>query len=161
MSAEKIKKRSELAEIIKRKKASGKRVGFTNGCFDILHLGHVKYLYEARNNCDILIIGVNSDDSVKRLKGDERPLNEQGARLEVLASLESVSFVTLFDEDTPMELIELLSPDVLFKGGDWDEKDIVGADHVKANGGEVKVIEYVEGFSTSGLIDQIKEKNHG
>ncbi|NQT32254.1 MAG: D-glycero-beta-D-manno-heptose 1-phosphate adenylyltransferase [Candidatus Omnitrophica bacterium] len=157
MAADKIKTCEELADIIEKEKAAGKTAGFTNGCFDILHLGHIKYLNDAKKECDILVIGVNSDGSVRRLKGDERPINPQQARLEVLAALESVDYITIFDEDTPLELIKSLTPDVLFKGGDWREEDIVGGDHVKASGGKVRVIPYLGGYSTTELIQRIKK----
>ncbi|MGB2630456.1 MAG: D-glycero-beta-D-manno-heptose 1-phosphate adenylyltransferase [Candidatus Omnitrophota bacterium] len=153
----KIKSWQELAGIIKKEKASGKTIGFTNGCFDILHLGHIKYLEEARSNCDLLVVGVNSDGSVKSIKGDSRPVNNEKARTEVLAALESVDFITLFDEDTPEHLIKTLTPGVLFKGGDWKEEDIVGADHVKSSGGKVQVIPYIEGYSTTEMIEKIKK----
>jgi rfaE bifunctional protein nucleotidyltransferase chain/domain len=156
----KIKTQDELAAIVGEAKAAGKKVGFTNGCFDILHRGHVKYLSAAKKECDILVIGVNSDSSVKSIKGVNRPINDEQARLEVLAALEFVDYLTLFQEDTPEDLIKLLTPDVLFKGGDWEEERIVGADHVKANGGRVSVIPYVEGFSTTDLIKKIRGE-HG
>jgi len=153
----KIKTQTELAAVLKSEKASGKVIGFTNGCFDILHPGHVEYLNAAKKECDLLIIGVNSDGSVKRLKGDTRPINHQDARAKVLSALESVDFLTLFEEDTPEELIKSLNPDILFKGGDWKEEDIAGADFVKANGGKVRVIAYVKGFSTTKLIEKLRE----
>jgi rfaE bifunctional protein nucleotidyltransferase chain/domain len=132
-------------------------VGFTNGCFDILHVGHVRYLRDARAECDLLIVGVNSDDSVKRLKGPDRPVNRQDARMEVLGALECVSYVTMFEEDTPETLIKLLTPDVIFKGGDWKEADIIGGEHVKKNGGKVRVIPFVEGYSTTNTINKMKK----
>lgn len=156
----KIKTQEELAEITKREKQAGKTVGFTNGCFDILHLGHIKYLNEAKKKCALLIIGVNSDNSVRQIKGASRPLNAQQARLEVLAALEYVDFLTTFDESTPRTLIERIKPDILFKGGDWDEKDIVGADYVKAHGGKVRVIPYVEGYSTTELIERMRKADN-
>ncbi len=157
MRENKIKTQRDLLEIVKKEKASGKRIGFTNGCFDILHLGHVKYLQMAKKECDTLIIGVNSDSSVKKLKGDARPLNSQEARLAVLASLECVDYLTVFEEDTPEALIKALSPDTIFKGGDWREKDIVGSGHVKGYGGTVRVIPYVEGYSTTDFIERIRK----
>jgi len=154
----KIKTQQDLARIVAEKKSLGKRIGFTNGCFDILHPGHVRYLDEASKSCDILIIGVNSDESVKRIKGQDRPFNAERARMEVLAGLESVDFLTIFEENTPEELIKDLGPDMLFKGGDWDEKDIAGASHVKAHGGEIRIIPYVGEYSTTKLIKKIKNK---
>ncbi len=161
MSVKKILSQEELKKVVEDVRAAGKKVGFTNGCFDILHLGHVRYLDEAKKNCDILVIGVNSDSSVKGLKGQGRPVNGQEARMEVLAALECVDYLALFEEDTPEELIKRLTPDMLFKGGDWSEERIVGADHVKANGGKVKVIPYVEGYSTTDLITKMRNGGSG
>ena len=158
MMTEKIKTQTELADIARKARAVGKAVGFTNGCFDILHRGHVKYLREAKKECDILIIGVNGDESVKRLKGEGRPVNTLDARMEVLAALECVDLVTAFSEDTQEDLIKSLRPDVLFKGGDWKESDIVGSDHVRSKGGRVRVIPYVEGYSTTELIKRIENR---
>ena len=155
MSNLKIKTQDELAETVKKARLGGRKVGFTNGCFDILHKGHVRYLGSAREKCDMLVVGVNSDDSVRKLKGENRPVNSQEARMEVLSALESVDFLTLFKEDTPEDLIKKLTPDILFKGGDWDEKSVVGADHVKAQGGRVCIIPYVEGFSTTDILKKI------
>ncbi len=157
MPANKIKTRAELAELVREKKSSGKIVGFTNGCFDILHLGHVRYLIEAKQKCDILVVGVNDDASVGRLKGRSRPFNNQQARIEVLAALECVDFLTFFTEDTPEALIQTLTPDILFKGGDWKIKDIAGAGHVTERGGKVEVMPYVGGYSTTNLVKRIKE----
>ncbi|MFH1846712.1 MAG: D-glycero-beta-D-manno-heptose 1-phosphate adenylyltransferase [Candidatus Omnitrophota bacterium] len=157
MDFDKIKTQDELIRIVEEKKADGKKIGFTNGCFDVLHLGHVRYLKLAKKECDLLIVAVNSDNSVKKLgKGFDRPVNGENARTEVLAALESVDFITLFDEDTPERLIKKITPDVLLKGGDWDEDKIAGAEHVKASGGRVKLINYVPGFSTTGLINKLK-----
>lgn len=158
MPTQKLKPLTELSDIVGGEKASGKKVGFTNGCFDILHLGHIRYLEEAKKSCDVLVIGVNSDSSVRSIKGSQRPINDEAARTEVLGALECVDYLVLFGEDTPKKLIEALTPDVLFKGGDWKEEDIVGADHVKASGGEVKVIPYVEGYSTTELIERIRKE---
>jgi len=144
---------SELSEIIK---AEGKKLVFTNGCFDIIHSGHVTYLFEAASFGDVLVVGLNSDDSVRRLKGPERPLNDQKDRAIVLSALEMVDFVCIFDEDTPLELIEELKPDILVKGGDYSRATIVGADFVEKNGGEVKVVKLVEGKSTTGIIEKMK-----
>jgi len=156
MASEKIKTQDELSGIIVREKSMGRKVGFTNGCFDILHRGHVDYLRKARGCCDILVVGLNSDSSVKAIKGEGRPLNPQEARLDVLSVCEPVDYVTVFEESTPEKLIIKLDPDVIFKGGDWKESDIVGADHVKAKGGEVRVIPYLEGYSTTRLIEKIR-----
>ncbi|MCD6064468.1 MAG: rfaE2 [Flavipsychrobacter sp.] len=135
----------------------GKKIVFTNGCFDILHHGHLDYLARAADLGNILIVGVNTDASVKRLKGEERPLNNQNDRAFQLASLLCVDAVCLFDEDTPESLIKLVNPHVLAKGGDYTEDTIVGAKHVKANGGQVEVIPFVDGYSTSSLIANIKK----
>jgi rfaE bifunctional protein nucleotidyltransferase chain/domain len=159
MTRDKIKTQEELSAIVEKDRSSGRKVGFTNGCFDILHRGHVSYLEEAKKYCDILVVGLNSDSSVKAIKGQSRPINTQDARLEVLAACEFVDYLTVFDESTPEKLIKKLTPDIIFKGGDWEEEKIVGADHVKAAGGKVKVIPYVEGYSTTELIERLKK--HG
>ncbi|MGD0281611.1 MAG: D-glycero-beta-D-manno-heptose 1-phosphate adenylyltransferase [Dissulfurispiraceae bacterium] len=141
---------SELEEIAASLKSEGKKIVFTNGCFDLLHLGHVRYLKEAGKLGDILIVGLNSDASVKRLK-PQRPINEEIHRAEVLAALEMVDYVTIFSEDTPYELIKRIKPDVLVKGGDWKKEDIVGSDIVA----DVRSLPYVAGISTSGIIEKI------
>lgn len=136
----------------------GDRIVFTNGCFDILHRGHVEYLQEAAALGDRLVIGLNTDASVRRLgKGDGRPYNDQESRAKVLAALRLVDAVVLFDQDTPLELIQAIGPDVLVKGGDYTEEQIVGAEVVKARGGEVHSLKLVEGFSTTGLVDRIRD----
>jgi D-glycero-beta-D-manno-heptose 1-phosphate adenylyltransferase len=134
-----------------------KKIVFTNGCFDILHRGHVEYLYQASLCGDILAIGLNTDASVKRIKGPERPLNDQQSRAIVLAALEFVDAVIFFDEDTPYALIKTVQPDVLAKGDDYKPEDIVGYDIVKAKGGEVVTMPLVKGFSTTGIIEKIKK----
>ncbi|MBU1083852.1 MAG: D-glycero-beta-D-manno-heptose 1-phosphate adenylyltransferase [Candidatus Omnitrophota bacterium] len=152
---DKIFSQERLAERIASEKSNGKIAGFTNGCFDILHAGHVRYLRAAKNECDILVVGVNSDISVRSIKGENRPVNTEGDRAEVLAALECVDYVTLFSEDTPQALIEELDPDILFKGGDWKEDEIAGADHVKSRGGRVSIIGYEEGYSTTNIIKKM------
>lgn len=137
-------------------KVLGKTVAFTNGCFDILHEGHIFSLSAAAKESDYLIVGVNSDASVKRLKGESRPVNTQDSRALLLASLLMVDAVVVFEEDTPLQLITALMPDVLVKGGDYTIEQIVGAKEVMANGGRVIINPIIEGFSTSGLIQQIK-----
>ena len=132
------------------------RVVFTNGCFDILHLGHIDYLSKARSTGDILVIGLNTDDSVRRLKGSSRPINDQNARARILASFSFVDAVVMFDEDTPYELINMVQPDILVKGSDYKPEDIVGYDILKAKGGKVITIDFLEGYSTSGIVDKIK-----
>jgi len=150
---------SELAEVVAAAQGRGIKVVFTNGCFDILHAGHVRYLTEARALGDMLVVGVNSDRSAAALeKGNGRPLNAVRERAEVLAALRAVDFVAIFDEDTPYELIKLLQPDVLAKGGDWPVEDIVGADIVLARGGEVKSLQFAPSFSTTGLIRKIQNE---
>ena len=133
-------------------RAAGLRVGFTNGCFDILHRGHVAYLAQARAWCDRLIVAVNSDASVKRLKGEGRPINDLDSRALVLAGLGSVDLVTPFDEDTPITLIEAIKPDVLIKGADYTLEGVVGGDLVQSYGGEVRLAPLVEGYSTTAAI---------
>lgn len=155
MIEDKIKTPEELKTVLDALKKARKRVVFTNGCFDIVHYGHVKYLEDARLKGDALVVAVNSDRSVRMLKGDKRPLVNAYARMRVIAALESVDYVTLFDEETPLETIRLLDPAVLVKGGDWNTKDIVGREIVEKNGGKVISIAFVPGYSTTGLIDKI------
>jgi D-beta-D-heptose 7-phosphate kinase/D-beta-D-heptose 1-phosphate adenosyltransferase len=132
-----------------------KQIVFTNGCFDLLHVGHVRYLQEAKKQGHILIVGVNTDASVKRLKGPLRPIQIEGDRGEILAALECVDYVTLFDEDTPLNLIKEIMPHILVKGGDWKPDQIVGSDLVLASGGKVLSLNFVEGRSTTSIIQQI------
>jgi rfaE bifunctional protein nucleotidyltransferase chain/domain len=151
----KIYPRSELKAEVDRLKREGKKVIFTNGCFDILHAGHTRYLREAKKLGDVLILALNSDNSVRSIKGEKRPIVPEAERAEVVASLASVDYVTIFDELTPLELIEFLQPDVIVKGGDWAEKDIVGADTVRRWGGRVAVMPEIEGASTTNVIEKI------
>lgn len=137
----------------------GKKVVFTNGCYDILHPGHVDLLARCKALGDILVMGINSDDSVRRLKGNTRPVNNEGHRQFVLAALEAVDYLTLFDEDTPLELITELKPDILVKGGDWSINNIVGKDVVEQNGGTVHSLPLLEGFSTTSIIEHIISTN--
>jgi D-beta-D-heptose 7-phosphate kinase/D-beta-D-heptose 1-phosphate adenosyltransferase len=132
------------------------RVGFTNGCFDILHPGHVKLLTAARGACDRLIVGLNSDTSVARLKGKDRPVQNERARAEVLAALEAVDLVVLFAEDTPIKLITQVKPSVLVKGGDYIREQVVGHEIVEASGGQVLLVEVLPGFSTTSLVDRAR-----
>ncbi len=134
----------------------GKKIVFTNGCFDLLHLGHIDYLSKAKDSGNILLIGLNTDDSVRRLKGNSRPLTDQHSRALILASLSFVDAVTLFDEDTPYELIKIVQPDVLVKGSDYKAEDVVGFDIVTTKGGEVITIDFVDGYSTSSIVEKIK-----
>ena len=147
--------RKDAGKIVDLWREAEKRIVFTNGCFDILHMGHIQFLEEAKNLGDKLIIGVNSDESVKRLKGTIRPINKEHSRLYLLASLTCVDCVVLFDEDTPYELIRFLNPDILVKGGVYQPDEIVGADLVMDRGGIVKSLKYVEGFSTSSIESKI------
>lgn len=133
-----------------------KRIVFTNGCFDLLHVGHIRYLQQARSLGDILVLGLNTDASVQRLKGPERPLQSEDERAEILAALSCVDYVTLFNEDTPLELIQTVKPDILVKGGDWTVDKIVGADFVLKNGGQVKSLQFVPGRSTTKLIEKMR-----
>jgi rfaE bifunctional protein nucleotidyltransferase chain/domain len=135
----------------------GKRIVFTNGCFDLIHPGHVRYLRAAKRLGDVLVVGLNSDRSVRRLKGTGRPLVPQGTRAEVVAALDMVDYVTLFSHDTPYELIARVRPDVLVKGGDWKPRDIVGADLVQARGGTVRALRFAPGFSTTALVQRIQK----
>lgn len=137
-------------------KLQHQKIVFTNGCFDVLHFGHVHYLLEARKLGDLLVVGLNNDASVRRLKGPARPINGENERAFVLAALSFVDYVTLFEEDTPEELIKVVRPDVLVKGGDYALDQIVGADFVKRNGGTVTTIPFVEGFSSTHIIEQLK-----
>jgi rfaE bifunctional protein nucleotidyltransferase chain/domain len=156
-SAEKIKELPEAKALVEQWKKQGKKVVFTNGCFDILHLGHVDYLEKARHLGDKLVLGLNTDDSVSRFKGPERPIQNQNSRSHVLASLQFIDLVVFFNEDTPLQLISELVPNVLVKGSDYLAENIVGADVVKKAGGEVKTIEFVPGYSTSRIVEKIKK----
>ena len=135
-----------------------KKIVFTNGCFDILHTGHVICLAKARQMGDLLVVGLNSDESVRRLKGPERPVNDERSRAILLAALEAVDYVTLFEEDTPYDLICQVKPDILVKGGDYAIDNIAGADFVRQHGGQVCTIPLVEGFSTTSIIDHVKQQ---
>lgn len=151
MDRDKIVDRVKLRDIISQHKSHGEKIVFTNGCFDILHVGHIRYLTEAKKLGDILVIGLNSDNSVSRIKPG-RPIIPEAQRAEVLSALHMVNYITLFDEDTPYELIKEIKPDVLVKGADWRQEDIVGRDIVS----EVHTIPFVEGVSTSEIIKKIK-----
>lgn len=138
-------------------KSAGEKIVFTNGCFDILHFGHIHYLAEARDLGDRLVIGLNSAASVKRLKGSHRPINDEATRQHLLAALEFVDAVVVFEEDTPLELIKIILPDVIVKGGDWKSEQIVGSDIVLENGGEVKSLAFKEGYSTTSIEEKIRK----
>ena len=152
---EKILERDALIQRIQELKRAGQRIVFTNGCFDILHSGHIRYLQEAHSLGDALVIGVNSDRSVRELKGPQRPILSVHERCLLLSGLESVSYVTVFDEPIPLALIQAVLPHVLVKGGDWGLTEIVGRKEVEAAGGEVRSLPYEEGQSTSGIIERI------
>ncbi len=155
MVNDKIKNRSEIIKLAESIRKRGKRVVFTNGCFDILHRGHVKLLEKAKSLGDVLVVALNSDASVRKLKGPKRPLNNQRDRAAIVAALSPVDFVTFFNEPTPENLIKQITPDVLVKGGDWQKKYIVGSGYVESQGGKVYSIKFVKGYSTSQFINRI------
>jgi len=159
----KVKRRSELCNALESARAEGKTIVFTNGCFDILHIGHVRYLQDARSLGDLLVVGVNSDDSVRRLKGPERPVVPEFERVEILAALECVVYVTIFTDETPVELILAIRPHLHVKGGDYRPENLPEADAVRSVGGRIEIVPYTstdtEGRSTTNLIGKIV-KNH-
>jgi D-beta-D-heptose 7-phosphate kinase/D-beta-D-heptose 1-phosphate adenosyltransferase len=163
---EKVKRKEVLCKTIEDLKKKGKRIVFTNGCFDLLHLGHVRYLENSKSLGDVLVVGVNSDRSVRSLKGPERPILPEEERTEILSGLACVDFVTIFDELTPLDLISSLQPHILVKGGDWTKEAVVGKEVVEQSGGKVVILPFVEGSSTSNLIETIlkrfreKARNH-
>ena len=146
----------KLKRLLATWKFQDKKIVFTNGCFDILHLGHIDYLSKAKDEGDILVIGLNTDNSVSRLKGKTRPFSDESSRAKILASLQFVDAVVLFDEDTPYELIKFVQPDVLVKGSDYKPEDIVGYDIVKAKNGKVVTIDFLDGYSTTAIEKKIK-----
>ena len=152
---QKIFSEGHLAEQLARLRRQGKRIVFTNGCFDLMHSGHVYLLAQAKTFGDILVVGMNTDASVKRLKGDKRPILDQASRLALLAALEVVDYITLFEEDTPLALIRRLQPHILVKGGDWSPEAIVGKEVVEHAGGRVVAVRHQDGFSTTNLIERI------
>ncbi len=156
-SKEKVLTREKALQVISDWKDAGEEVVFTNGCFDIVHLGHVDYLEKARNLGDRLIVAVNEDQSVKKLKGENRPINDENARARVIASFGFVDAVVLFGEETPKEIIDLLLPDILVKGKDYEVSNIVGADVVIEHGGKVETIDLVDGYSTTKIVEKIKK----
>ena len=155
---QKIIGKKELLRVIKNLKTRGKRIVFTNGCFDLLHIGHIRYLEKARTLGDILVVGVNSDSSVRILKGPKRPILPVKERAEILSGLGCVDYITIFNEQDPLKLITSLHPHVLVKGGDWTKEQIVGGDVVERSGGKVVIISFVKGTSTSNLIGTILKK---
>jgi D-glycero-beta-D-manno-heptose 1-phosphate adenylyltransferase len=146
----------EAQSLVNSWRTQGDKIVFTNGCFDIIHIGHVLYLEEARSLGHRLVVGLNSDASIRKLKGAHRPINDLYGRMHVIAALTSVDMVIVFEEDTPIKLIEALMPDVLVKGGDWTPDQIVGSDVVLANGGEVKSLRFIDGYSTTAIEQKIK-----
>ena len=134
----------------------GKKIGFTNGCFDLIHPGHIALLETSKTHCDILVVGLNSDKSVAKLKGSARPIQDELSRKTILIALKAVSLVIIFDEETPERLIEKVKPDIIVKGGDYNIEDIIGGDFVRSYGGEVLTIPYLEGNSSSDIIDKVK-----
>ena len=155
-AVDKIKDLTAAASLVRQWKENGKRIVFTNGCFDILHLGHVDYLEKAKSLGDVLVVGLNTDSSVSRFKGPQRPLQDEVSRARIMASLMNVDLVVLFDEDTPLRLISVLLPHILVKGSDYLAENIVGADVVENAGGVVKTIDFVPGYSTTKIVEKIK-----
>ncbi|MBQ9312735.1 MAG: D-glycero-beta-D-manno-heptose 1-phosphate adenylyltransferase [Bacteroidales bacterium] len=152
----KILDSKDLIAVLENLKMKGKKIVFTNGCFDLLHKGHIDYLSKARELGDVLILGLNTDNSIKRIKGETRPIQDEDSRAFILASLVCVDYVVMFEEDTPYNLINAIKPDVLVKGADYKKEDIVGGDIVEKNGGEVTTIEFLDGYSTTNIIKKIK-----
>jgi rfaE bifunctional protein nucleotidyltransferase chain/domain len=152
----KLKGALPLAKILRGLRSKGRKIVFTNGCFDILHPGHVSYLRRASRMGDLLVVGLNSDASVRAIKGKARPINKERDRAYVLSALSFVDYVTIFHEDTPENIIRKLKPDVLVKGGDWKIKDIVGGEFVRSKGGRVASIKFLKGYSTSSLIKKMR-----
>lgn len=155
MTADKIVDLNSAKKLVNDWKSAGYKVVFTNGCFDIVHLGHIEYLEKARQKGDKLILGLNTDASVKKLKGEKRPLVDEYARSRMMASMQFVDAVILFDEETPLELINEIMPDILVKGNDYSVETIVGAKEVMANGGNVETVDLIEGYSTTQIINKI------
>ncbi|MDD5173372.1 MAG: D-glycero-beta-D-manno-heptose 1-phosphate adenylyltransferase [Candidatus Omnitrophota bacterium] len=150
----KIIKPSEIVKLFARLRSKRKKIVFTNGCFDILHVGHVDYLSRAKDMGDILVVGLNSDSSVKKIKGAGRPINKESDRVKVLSALSFVDYIISFNETTPENLIKKVRPDILVKGGDWKIEDIVGGAFVRSRGGKVKSIPFVKGYSTTSIIEK-------
>ncbi|MEW6375172.1 MAG: D-glycero-beta-D-manno-heptose 1-phosphate adenylyltransferase [Thermodesulfobacteriota bacterium] len=154
----KIKDIETLRRIIEELKAKGRKIVFTNGCFDLLHIGHIRYLEKAKALGDILVVGVNSDQSVRNLKGPNRPILPEEERAEIISGFGCVDYITIFDESTPLELISSLQPHILVKGGDWTKETTVGKEVVEKSGGEVVILPFIEGSSTSNLIETILKR---
>ena len=147
---------SEAEDLSQKLQRQNKKIVFTNGCFDLLHIGHVRYLEEAKKLGDILIVGINTDTSVKKLKGPTRPIQNENDRAEILASLKAVDHTVIFDQETPLKLIQTIKPNILVKGGDWKIEQIVGSEFVLKNGGIVKSLNFVDGRSTTSIIEKSK-----
>jgi D-beta-D-heptose 7-phosphate kinase/D-beta-D-heptose 1-phosphate adenosyltransferase len=160
-TAKKILTLEDLVARLGKVSKSGQKIVFTNGCFDIMHVGHVRYLADAGSKGDLLVVGLNSDASVRMIKGDKRPIVRQNHRAEVLASIGCVDFIVIFDEPDPLKLIQTLKPDVLVKGEDWTEDAIVGAEFVKSQGGKIVRISFVEELSTTAIIEKILQRYRG
>ncbi len=154
----KIKSLNSILRIVSRLRSQGKIIGFTNGCFDILHPGHIDYLERAKKYVDVLIVGLNSDSSVRKIKGNTRPFNNQQDRAKVISSLQAVDYVVIFDTPTPYEIISQIKPDYLFKGGDWKKDKVVGKNFVESYGGKVRILPYLKGYSTTGIAKKICTK---
>lgn len=156
---EKIKEREVLCKIVDGLRREGKRIVFTNGCFDLLHVGHVRYLEQSKALGDVLVVGINSDPSVRQLKGSLRPIMPVDERAEILSGLGCVDYVTIFEEPTPLELIKRINPNILVKGSDWTREEVVGREVVEAQGGKVILLPLVEGSSTSRIIETILKRH--
>ncbi len=154
----KIETREAISTTLAQWRAAGQRIVFTNGCFDLLHYGHLHYLAQARDLADRLVVGLNSAASVRRLKGPHRPINDELTRTHLLAALQMVDAIIVFEEDTPLELIRIVQPDILVKGGDWKPEQIVGSDLVLARGGQVLSLPFVEGYSTTNIEQKILDR---
>jgi D-beta-D-heptose 7-phosphate kinase/D-beta-D-heptose 1-phosphate adenosyltransferase len=157
LAQEKVIPIEELTALVEELKGYGQKMVFTNGCFDLLHVGHVRYLQKARSMGDFLVVAINSDSSVYRLKGPGRPVQTEGERAEILGALDCVDFVTFFDDETPQQIVDQLVPHVLAKGGDWPLDQIVGRETVEAGGGFVVSIPFEEGYSTTDILKQVRE----
>ncbi|MCD6539443.1 MAG: D-glycero-beta-D-manno-heptose 1-phosphate adenylyltransferase [Candidatus Omnitrophica bacterium] len=153
----KVIKVSKLAHLVKTLKKKKKKIVFTNGCFDLIHPGHIKLLSSAKKQGEVLILGLNSDSSIRKIKGEKRPILKEKERIEILSAITYIDYIVVFKEETPFKLVKIIKPDVLVKGGDWEEKDIVGADLVKKQGGKIVRIRLKKGYSTTTLIEKIKK----
>ena len=156
VSVDAVLKMSDLTEAISLYRKQNKKIVFTNGCFDLLHVGHVRYLKQAKSLGDVLVVGINTDASVQKLKGPTRPIQNESDRAEILASLKAVDHTVLFSEETPLKLIEAIKPDYLVKGGDWKINQIVGSDFVLSYGGKVQSLQFIDGRSTTAIISKSK-----